>query len=342
METSDRRIQTICLVILTIIVCGVVLHLLKILFLPFVLAVCISLGLSSFVGLLVQRLRLPITAAVGVTLLITLVLFWLVGLLLVNSVEQMMTSASVYEHQLNELVGGTLRVLRLQHFGVDPELLTQPLRYLPIQSLIGDLAASILDAASMSVMVFLYVLYLLFLLPQKRQEPALWRDIATRVRAFLIAKTAVSLLLGVLIGIALACCGVQFSMFFGLFACLLNFVPLAGPVVASLAPWPIILLSPDLSTPIMVIALLLPGALFFIVANFVEPRVLGRSVQIQPLAVLLALMFWGVLWGPLGIVLATPITGILALLASYFSLTRPVSNLLSGQTVRRASTEKAD
>jgi predicted PurR-regulated permease PerM len=49
-----------------------------------------------------------------------------------------------------------------------------------------------------------------------------------------------------------------------------------------------------------------------------------------------------VLWGPLGIVLATPITGILALLASYFSLTRPVANLLSGQTVRRASTEKTD
>ena len=342
METSDRRIQTICLVILTIIVCGVVLHLLRILFLPFLLAVFISLGLSSFIGLLVRRLRLPTTAAVGITLLITLVLFWLVGLLLVTSVEQMVTSASAYENRLNELVGGAFRVLRLQHFGVDPELLTRPLHYLPIQSLIADLAASILDAVSMSMMVFLYVLYLLFLLPQKQQEPALWREIATRARAFLIAKSAVSLLLGVLIGIALAFCGVPFAMVFGLFACLLNFVPLVGPVVASLAPWPIVLLSPDLSTPIMVIALLFPGALFFIVANFVEPRILGRSVQLHPLTVLLALMFWGVLWGPLGIVMATPITGILALLASYSSVTRPVANLLSGQTVWREPTERTD
>jgi uncharacterized membrane protein len=51
--------------------------------------------------------------------------------------------------------------------------------------------------------ICLVVLYLLFLLPQKQQEPALWRDIATRARAFLIAKSAVSLALGVLIGMAL-------------------------------------------------------------------------------------------------------------------------------------------
>jgi len=207
----------------------------------------------------------------------------------------MMTSASAYEDQLNELVGRALQVLRLQHFGIDPELLSRPLRYLPIQSLIEDLAASILGAVSMFVLVFIYVLYLLFLLPQKQQEPALWRDISTRARDFLIAKSAVSSVLGVLVGIALALCGVPFAIVFGLFACLLNFVPMIGPVFASLLPWPVVLLSPDSSTPIMVIALLFPGTLFFIVGNFIEPRILGRSVQLQPLAVLLALMFWGML-----------------------------------------------
>jgi AI-2 transport protein TqsA len=66
-----------------------------------------------------------------------------------------------------------------------------------------------------------------------------------------------------------------------------------------------------------------------VIGNFVEPKVLGRSVQLQPLAVLLALMFWGVLWGPLGVLLATPITGILALLASYSPLTRPIARLVA-------------
>ena len=73
------------------------------------------------------------------------------------------------------------------------------------------------------------------------------------------------------------------------------------------------------------------GALYFLVGNFIEPKRLGKSVQLHPLTMLLALMFWGVLWGPLGILLATPITGILALLLSNLSLTRPLARVLAGQ-----------
>jgi AI-2 transport protein TqsA len=86
---------------------------------------------------------------------------------------------------------------------------------------------------------------------------------------------------------------------------------------------------------IMLVALLLPGTLFFIIGNFIEPKVLGRSVELHPLAVLLALMFWGVLWGPMGILLATPMTGILALLASYTPVARPIASVLAGKTMSR-------
>ncbi|WP_462321429.1 AI-2E family transporter [Halochromatium sp.] len=329
MEITERRIQTISLVVLTVIVCGVVLHLLKIVFLPFVLAVFVSLGLSALVGLQVRYLRLPINLAVVSTLLLTLVLFWLAGLLIVTSVEQMISSASVYETQLNRLMQEGFRLLRVEHIGIDSAALTQPLQQLPIQTLIEDLGSNLLDMASMTTMVFLYVIYLLFLLPRQRQEPALWREITARVRAYLIAKTATSAALGLLIGLVLAFCEIQFAMLFGLLAFMLNFVPMAGPVIAALAPWPIILLSPDLGLVAMLISLFTPGTLFFVIGNFVEPKVLGRSVQLQPLAVLLALIFWGVLWGPLGVLLATPITGILTLLASYSPLTRPIARLVA-------------
>jgi AI-2 transport protein TqsA len=329
MDTTDRRIQTISLVVLTVIVCGLVLHLLKIVFLPFVLAVFVSLGLSALVTFQVRHLRLPINAAVLSTLLLTLVLFWLVGLLVVTSVEQMISSAPVYETQLNRLVHEGFRLLRVEHIGLDASALSKPMQQLPIQNMIEDLGENLLGAASMTTMVLLYVIYLLFLLPRQQTEPALWREITARVRGYLLAKTATSAALGILVWLTLVLCEVQFAMLFGLLAFLLNFVPMAGPVVASLAPWPIILLSPDLGLVAILIALLTPGALFFVIGNFVEPKVLGRSVQLQPLAVLLALMFWGVLWGPLGVLLATPITGILALLASYSPLTRPIARLVA-------------
>ena len=331
MDLSEYRLQTICLLILTVIVCGVVLHLLQIVFMPFLLAAFISLGLSALVGLQVRKLRFPVYVAVLTTLLLTSILFWLIGLLIVNSVEQMIASAGLYESQLNDLIRKIFKTLRFDHFGLGIEQLAKPLQHIDIQSLIIDISTSILDIVSLSLMVFLYTIYLLFVLAKEKEDISVWREIATRVRSFLLAKTIISVAAGLLIGMTLYLCQIQFAMVFGLFSGLLNFVPVAGPLVASLAPWPVVLLSPDLSTPAMMISLFFPGALFFIVGNFIEPKILGKSVQIHPLAVLLALMFWGVLWGPLGILLATPITGVLALLSSYLSITRPIANVLAGK-----------
>lgn len=331
MESSDQRLQTTCLLILTIIVCGGVLHLLQIVVMPFVLAIFISLGLSAVVKWQVSKFHFPIYLAVLTTLLLTLVLFWLVGLLVVNSVEQMVASAGLYENQLNGLLQQLFKTLRLDHLGLEIEQWTKSLEHFQIQSLILDMSASIIDAVSLSLMVFLYVIYLLFVFAAESGEVGVWHEIAGRIKAYLFAKAMISATVGLLIGMVLSFCAIQSAMAFGLLGGLLNFIPYAGPLVASLAPWPVILLSPELSTTAMLISLFFPGALFTIVGNFVEPKILGRSMQLHPLAVLLALMFWGVLWGPIGVLLATPITGVLALLSSYLSLTRPIANVLAGK-----------
>jgi AI-2 transport protein TqsA len=330
MDLSESRLQTICLLILTVIVCGAVLHLLQIVFMPFVLAVFVSLGLSSLVSLQVHRLRLPVPVAVVTTLLLTSILFWLIGLLIVNSVEQILASASLYETQFHGLAHKLFKLFRFERFGLTPSQVIEPMQHLPIQSLIIATGSSILDIASLSFMVLLYVSYLLFVFARERLDSALWRETVTRVRSYLLVKTAVSVITGWLIGMTLWLCDVQFALAFGLIGCLLNFIPYAGPMIASLAPWPIILLTPDLAPPAMMVSLFVPGTLFFIVGNFIEPKVLGKSVQLHPLAVLLALIFWGALWGPLGVLLATPITGILALLSSYLSITRPLASILTG------------
>jgi AI-2 transport protein TqsA len=334
MDLTETRLQTLCLVILTVIVCGAVLNLLQIVFMPFVLAVMIALGLSALVAVLVGRLHLPLTLALTATLLLTCLLFWLAGLLVVNAAEQMVNSAGLYEHQLHDLARGLFRILRFDRFGLNADQLVRPLQHIPIQPMILAVGSSILDIVSLSLMVFLYVSYLLVVFVRPRNDIPLWRDIVARVRSFLLAKTLISVVTGLLIGVTLWGCGIQFAVVFGLFAGLLNFIPYLGPLVASLAPWPIVLLSPDLPIAPLLIALFVPGTLFFIVGNFIEPKWLGKSVQLHPLAVLVALIFWGVLWGTLGILLATPLTGILALLLSNLPATRPLARLLAGTTAQ--------
>lgn len=331
MDINERRLQTLCLLILTVIVSGGVLHLLQIVFVPFVLAAMIALGLSALVSLLVDRLRVPLTLAVTATLLLACVLFWIAGLLIFNAGEQMLDSAGLYERQLHDLARKLFHFLRFDRFGLNVDHLVLPLQNVPIQPVIIDIGSGILDMLSMSLMVFLYVSYLLVVFVQEPPSIAIWNDIAARVRSFLLAKTLISGITGLLIGVALWGCGIQFAVVFGLFAALLNFIPYLGPLIASLAPWPVILLSPDLATPALLIAIFFPGTLFFIVGNFIEPKLLGRSVQLHPLTVLVALMFWGVLWGTLGILLATPLTGILALLLHNHPSTRPLARVLAGQ-----------
>lgn len=337
MALTEQRLQTICLVTLTVIVGGVVLHLLQVVFLPFLVAVFIALGLSELVTWLVRRLRVPVGMAVVLTLVLTWVFFLLLAALIAASVDQMIASAGVYEGQLHLLLQKLMALVPLRHLGLSPERLGEVLQQLPLQSIAVGIGSSVLDILSLSTMVLLYVFYLLFVLAEHRQDGGIWREIVGRVRSYLVAKTVISVATGIIIGIVLYFCGSRFSVVFGVFAAMLNFIPFAGPIIASVAPWPELLLSPGLATTPLIIAIFFPGVLFFIVGNFIEPKFLGRAVQLHPLTVLLTLIFWGVLWGPMGVLLATPITGVLTLLLSYAPATRPIANLLAGTSAQPAT-----
>jgi AI-2 transport protein TqsA len=327
MQISEQRLQTISLLTLAVIGCGAVLHLLQNVFMPFVLGGFLALGLSPVVNFQARILRFPITLAVFMTLCLTLLLFWLGGLMISASFEQLASSATFYENQLNK----ALEDLPLERLHLSVEQLTTPLRRFPVENIIINVTNSFLRALTLFLLTFVFTAYLLVLLSGRTRTAGVWFEIESRIKHYLVAKAVVSVAVGLIIGLALALSGVGFALLFGLTAGLLNFVPYLGPTIASLAPWPIILLSPELSTATKLFAMFFPGTFFFFVGNFLEPRIFGVSVHLHPLGVLLVCMFWGVLWGPLGILLAAPITSATAMLLSQLEITRPVANLLRGE-----------
>ena len=78
---------------------------------------------------------------------------------------------------------------------------------------------------------------------------------------------------------------------------LLNFIPTAGPIIATVIPLPMILLDPDLSASAKIAAFAGPSAVHFLVGNFVEPVAFGSTMDLHPVTVLLALALWYSLWG---------------------------------------------
>ncbi len=141
-------------------------------------------------------------------------------------------------------------------------------------------------------------------------------DAARRLSRYLLAQTALNTSFGVLIGIGLWCIGVPNPLLWGIVAMLLRFVPYIGPVIAAIFPAALALaVDPGWSM------LLWTGALFMVVepvmGQVVEPFVYGHSTGLSAVAVVVAAAFWTWLWGPVGLLLSTPLTLCLVVLGRY-------------------------
>jgi predicted PurR-regulated permease PerM len=137
-----------------------------------------------------------------------------------------------------------------------------------------------------------------------------------RVSRYLFMQLLMNACFGIPFGIALHIIGIPNAMLWGLLATLLRFIPYAGVWIAVSMPVLLaIAISDSWSEVGWVIGVVL--ALELILVNLVEPLVYGRSAGLSPIAIILAALFWTWLWGPVGLLLATPLTVCVAVMGRY-------------------------
>lgn len=133
---------------------------------------------------------------------------------------------------------------------------------------------------------------------------------ATRdIQRFLAIKTAVSLVTGILAGFLCWAAGLDFYLLWGILAFALNYIPVIGSLIAGVPPMVLALLTEGLPN-----AVLVAGGYLLInnfLGSFIEPMLVGRRFGISTLVVVLSVLFWGWVWGPLGMLLAVPLTMVL-------------------------------
>lgn len=141
-------------------------------------------------------------------------------------------------------------------------------------------------------------------------------DAGERVSRYLLMQVVVNVTYGVPIGVGLWLLGVPNPLLWGLLATALRFIPFLGPVIASAFP---ILLSFAVDTgwtlPLLCIALFVAVELFS--NNVVEPWLYGTATGLSSLAIIIAAVVWTTLWGPIGLLLATPLTVCLVVLGRH-------------------------
>lgn len=193
--------------------------------------------------------------------------------------------------------------------------------------------------------VFLIIIYVFFLLAEEKlfarkmklllNDPgrvtylqSIVSEIHSAVRTYTFVKTLMSLLTALLSYGILILFGVDFPILWAFVIFLLNFIPYIGSLIATLLP-AIFAVFQFQSYSIFIWVFLAIELVQIIVGNIIEPKVMGTTLNLSPLGVLLALTFWGIIWGIIGMILSVPISSILVIIASRFTSTRFIAVLFS-------------
>lgn len=185
---------------------------------------------------------------------------------------------------------------------------------------ISALMAPLLHPLAIVGIVFIFVLFILLQREDLRNRfirlagahdiqrtTAALDDAASRLSRFFLAQVALNAAFGSVIGLGLWAIGVPSPFLWGLAAAVLRFVPYIGAAVAAALPIGLALaVDPGWSMVLATVALFL--VVEPIVGHVVEPLLYGRSTGLSPVAVIAAATFWTWLWGPIGLLLSTPLT----------------------------------
>lgn len=278
--------------------------------------------------------------ALGLTaaILTFVAVIWFVIVLTSSNITQVIDKAPEYQANLRQLLSDALLFFHLEQV---PNL-TQLVNSLDLSQIISQIVGGLTNIASNAGIILLYVVFLLIeqnTFSQKlslvmgggEREEAI-RGLIARINAdiqtYIWIKSLVSLLTAGVSLLIMKVIGVDFAEFWALIIFFLNYIPNIGSILGTLFPSMIALVQFDIYWFVVVAGSL--SAAQFAIGNFIEPRLMGRSLNLSTLVIFFSLVFWGTIWGILGMILCVPIMVIVMIILAHFSNTRPIAILLSG------------
>ncbi len=278
---------------------------------PFILALFLAVVINPLVQLMV-RCRVPRVLAISL-LVGAIVLLASLG----TSLNELARTLPQYRTSLAEPLKTVTPWLQRFGFTVSAIELNKYIDPNAVMTLVTSLLTQLSNAMSS---IFLLLLTVVFMLLEVPQLPAKLQQLMLRpvegmgaiqraidsVSHYLVLKTAISLVTGLVVWGMLALLDVRFAFMWGLLAFALNYIPNIGSVLAAIPPILQVMVFGGLYEALIVTAGYLIINLVF--GNILEPRVMGRGLGLSTLVVFLSLIFWGWLLGPVGMLLSVPLT----------------------------------
>lgn len=348
---ASRRITLPTLA--TIAAVAAILHFGQDVFLPLAIAMLITFALSPLVSLLRNK-GMPMLATVLVVVTFAFVVIGLFLLIVATQMSQLAMNLPTFQAnivtKLNDLqaagdgngivsritgmvaainaeIGAT--VTQADAAGPAVPMAVEVIERRSAVQMLQDLVLPLIGPVATSGLVIVVVIFMLLEREELRDRfirlvgsndlhrtTQMLEDAGTRVANYLVTQLLVNVIYAVPIGIGLWAIGVPNALLWGLLTLVLRFVPYVGSVLAAIFPMFLAFaVSPDWSMLIWTAVLF--ASIEMVTSNIIEPWLYGSRTGVSPLAIIISAIFWTWIWGPLGLVLSTPLTVCLVVLGRH-------------------------
>lgn len=311
---ESRKAIQLMLAIIMVIIVGAVLKITQVVVLPLIIAWLLSFLLAPPLRLL-RKLHVPNVLAIVIMLIIVLGIIYLAGMFILQRVFAFLAAYPKYQAQWVVIINEIFDTYELARNGVNSIDISGYMQryFLTFSSLMLKFLSNLI-----LVIIFLFFILLgqpfsqykvakMFSIERGQKVLHITQSTSRGIRRYLWLQFLISAVTGIVVAIALSLIGVDFAITWGALAFVLNFIPNIGSIVASIPPVLIAFVQyypsfwPAIATALALLAIQQT------IGNFIAPKVLGDSLDLSPVVILLALLFFGWMWGIMGAILSVPI-----------------------------------
>ena len=281
----------------------------------------------------------PIICSIS-SFIIILLTMYLSGTFLIYNIQGIIASMPEY---LEKLDNSADKATAFINDPVLAEYLKQWFSELDFAGMATSIVNSLSDVVANSFVVIIYIIFFIIedatlrikvekLFPGKGKHFVIFKhhmgSMNAAIRSYFLSKTIISLITAAVSYITLLILDVDYAFLWSFLVFTLNYIPYIGPFISSVIPAVFaVLISGDFIQFVYVFATL--ELIQVVIGNFIEPILMGKGTNLSPAVVVVALAFWGMIWGMVGMILAVPVTAVFVVVLSQIPATRYLAVLLS-------------
>lgn len=340
---EDKKTTNILLLIIVIPFIFYLLKILSFIFVPLIASMFIALLFLPLMRWFNKR-RVPKFISIFVVILIFAALFKVGGELIKLSSKEILATDNLFlekaKIKVSDFVVTIETFFGVEHLNKSENIFSNYLQKDTLQKNLSSIANFISKTLSMTLMTAFFVVLWLAesinfekllnntILTQKYASVKTFMKIEKDLRTFIKVKILVSLLTGIGTGLACLFFDINFPIFWGLFAFVINFVQMIGSFVTVILLSIFAFVQLDPTSYLFFFILTITGVQVLF-GGILEPVFMGRSFSINIIAILVMLMLWGYIWGIPGLIMAIPLTVFIKIILEKFPRTKVLAGLLS-------------